>query len=110
MYGYISSSPLCIGYDSSGGYLFFLKIFVESKRGELSKTENKLLTGKEQTSYNLGGGLRPITTGLFQNGQTGGGCGHGVGYCLLSLVSRMICCCYATRKKIIYFLLKHTAS
>ena len=37
----VSSSPLCIGYDSSGGYLFFLKFFVESSREELSKIVNK---------------------------------------------------------------------
>ena len=55
---YVSSGYLCIGYDSSGGYLFFLKFFVESNRGELSKTENKLLTSKEQTPYNYWG-LRP---------------------------------------------------
>ena len=51
----VSTGYLCIGYDSSGGYLFFYKIFVESNRGELSKTENNLLTG---------GYARNTTTGL----------------------------------------------
>ena len=89
---YVSSGYLCIGYDSSGGYLFFLKFFVESNRGELSKTENKLLTGASPIiPITWAKSRHPITTGLFQNGRTGGGCGHGGGYCLLSLVSRMIC-------------------
>ena len=74
---------------SSGGYLFFLKFFVESNREELSKTGNNLLPAVGQTPYNYGLGLRPnITIGLFQNGQTGGGAGRGWGivFCLLSLI------------------------
>ena len=60
----VSTGYLCIGYDSSGGYLFFYKIFVESNRGELSKTENKLLTGRGASPSTLLG-LRPqhIITG-----------------------------------------------
>ena len=43
-----------------------------------------------------------ITTGLFQNGRTGG-CGHGVGYCLLSFVSRMIYALFNSYFISIYF-------
>ena len=71
-----------------GGIYLFLKIFVESNREELSKTENNLLTGKEQTSYNYGHeGVALITNGLFQKWTDRGGAGMGEGIvsCLLSL-------------------------
>ena len=70
---YVSSGYLCIGYDSSGGYLFFLKFFVESNRGELSKTENKLLSGASPIiPITWAKSRHLITIGLFQNGRTGG--------------------------------------
>ena len=37
----VSSIPLYIVYDSSGGVFVFIKIFVEANKRELSKTENK---------------------------------------------------------------------
>ena len=93
-----STGYLYIGWDSSGGYLFFLKIFVESKRGELSKTENKLL-GRGASPIITGEGFALNTTtgdppiGILEvvgtgrmNGQGGGGSmGWGIVSCLLSL-------------------------
>ena len=89
---------------SSGGYLFFLKFFWESNKRELSKTINNLLSKNRAIGDNYQAKTRhPITIVLFQNGRTGGGCGHGVGYCLLSFVSRMIYVLFNSYFLSIYF-------
>ena len=110
-----SSGYLCIKCDSSGGYLFFLKIFCRVKQSRTIKDKKQITMGEGYArnstrgyahEHNITTGYASednITTILFLKCTDGGGCGHGVGYCLLSLVFQMIYVLFNSYFLSIYF-------